>query len=321
MSPTAVDVSVAPASIIDSRSTSTAPTKGPALAIGSLSTAQDGTYQGLISDLEQTRTVERQMLDRLVDGATALTPSTYHSVHVVLTESEYKTLLPNLPTLLSELVKGITPLGTLHLLGITPELTKSSPSLLSELTLAGFTILSPPSETEKTVIAQKPAQASAPLGLKRRTKPKGDIAAKKALWAVSSSTSSAPIIDADSLLTASDRKRPVPTCEPVNSAAPRRKRACKGCTCGLAELEEEEARAGLSKVVLLDGSEGGGAVEVNQSEKERLLAAAKAAPKATSSCGSCFLGDAFRCASCPYLGLPAFKPGEKVEIDFGMDDI
>ena len=43
-------------------------TKGTALAIGSLSTAQDGRYQSLITHLEENRQVERQMLDRLVDG-------------------------------------------------------------------------------------------------------------------------------------------------------------------------------------------------------------------------------------------------------------
>ena len=207
--------------------------------------------------------------------------------------------------------------------------------------MAGFSILS--SLPEKgTIIAQKPNQplkngstASAPVfKLNRKT----DLEKKKALWTITSAPST-PLIDADELLTAEDKLRPVPTCEPVNAGAPRRKKACKGCSCGLAELEEEERRTG--KVVLLDGSQNGEARAVEQSEKERLIQAAKAAPKATSSCGSCFLGDAFRCANCPYLGklwcllffspagivfnsaigLPAFKPGEKVEINFSMDDL
>lgn len=183
------------------------------------------------------------------------------------------------------------------------------------------------------MIAQKPNHLSkngpAPLfKLNRKTDPEK----KKALWAITSAPAT-PLIDAEALLTAEDKSRPAPTCEPVTGGAPRRKKACKGCTCGLAELEEEERRTG--KVVLLDGSQNGEARVVEQSEKERLIQAAKSAPKATSSCGSCFLGDAFRCASCPYLGrscasiifnsnspigLPAFKPGEKVEIDFSMDD-
>ncbi|KAJ7095115.1 Fe-S cluster assembly protein DRE2 [Mycena belliarum] len=293
------------------------PSKGPALAIGSLSTAQDGKYQALISDLESSRKVDKQMLDRLVDEATFLDAASYSAVHVTLSAPEYQELLPKAAGLLLQLREGLIPLGTLHLHNLPADSTFSS-----ELKLGGFNVLA----TEDILIAQKPAHAPTALPLNGAApaaalpllnRKKTDPAAKKALWMLSAPT--VPSIDAEALLTPADRARPVPTCEPVNAAAPRRKRACKNCSCGLRELEEEELRA--SKVVVLDGSQTGGAVEVSQDEKARLVAAAKAAPKATSSCGSCFLGDAFRCASCPYLGLPAFQPGEKVEIDFGMDDI
>ncbi|KAI0320699.1 cytokine-induced anti-apoptosis inhibitor 1, Fe-S biogenesis-domain-containing protein [Amylostereum chailletii] len=322
MAPVAIDsLSLLPSDL--PKPVAAVPAKGPALAIGSLSTAQDGKYQKLVTDLEGTRQVEKQMLDRLLDGAATLSSGSYSSVHVSLSSSEYEALLPRISGLFSQLLDGLTPLGTLHILN----LASSLPSLPSELTLAGFNVLSA-MPAEGVIIAQKPAHtpgasfllktkvnASAPLSLPRRVDP-ARAASKKALWSLASPASST--IDAESLLTEADRARPA-ACEPVAKGGPRRKKACKGCTCGLAELEEEELRS--SKVVLLDGSEGGAASEVHQSEKERLISVAKSAPKATSSCGSCFLGDAFRCASCPYLGLPAFNPGEKVEIDFGMDDI
>ncbi|KAH9482416.1 electron carrier [Psilocybe cubensis] len=317
MSPTAVYAHPQTVSVAASHSS-----KGPALVIGSLSTAQDGRYQALVSELEPTRRVDKQLLDRLVDQATTLEPASYASVHVSLSPSDYESLQPKLSPLLAQLLSGLTPLGTLHLLNLSSVFQ----TLPSELTLAGFNILSSLPDTG-TLVAQKPAQSGGSLSLKNRPASavplmklnrKVDPAKKQALWAITSSPST-PLVDAEALLTPADKARPVPVCEPVNAAAPRRKKACKGCTCGLAELEEEERKN--SKVVILDGSQDGVAREVDQSEKERLIKAANAAPKATSSCGSCFLGDAFRCASCPYLGLPAFKPGEKVEIDFGMDDL
>ncbi|XP_012231561.1 anamorsin homolog [Linepithema humile] len=86
------------------------------------------------------------------------------------------------------------------------------------------------------------------------------------------------LIDEDELLDESDFMKPDVSSLKVCSTTGKRK-ACKDCSCGLAEE--------------LSG----------KTPQENTV---------KSSCGSCYLGDAFRCASCPYLGMPAFKPGEKI---------
>lgn len=228
---------------------------------------------------------------------------------------------------MSLLLLSLTSPGTLHVANPGNALS----SLRSELVLSGFVVLTE-RDPDGTLIAQKPAQSSVssvslsrtstaattPVStpstsgarsalLPRRSVDPAKRAAKKALWTLNSPSTAR--IDAESLLTPEDRAKPV-ACEPVtNGSATRRKKACKNCSCGLAEIEAEEQREAEERqrrVVLVDGTENGtGAQEVARaelSERERLLVAAAAAPKATSSCGSCYLGDAFRCSSCPYLG-------------------
>ena len=72
------------------------------------------------------------------------------------------------------------------------------------------------------------------------------------------------------------------------------RKACKNCTCGRAE---EEAAGAPPPKLTLDMLEN---------------------PGAAGGCGSCQLGDAFRCASCPYRGLPSFQPGKKIELPTGF---
>ncbi|XP_066205978.1 anamorsin [Saccopteryx leptura] len=115
-------------------------------------------------------------------------------------------------------------------------------------------------------------------------KPAVDPAAAR-LWTLSANDmedESSDLIDSDELLDPEDWEKPDPASLRAPSCGEGKKKACRNCTCGLAEeLEKEKSKEQMSSQ-----------------------------PK--SACGNCYLGDAFRCASCPYLGMPAFKPGEQV---------
>ncbi|GAB0132321.1 hypothetical protein EsDP_00000761 [Epichloe bromicola] len=112
------------------------------------------------------------------------------------------------------------------------------------------------------------------------------------------------LIDEDTLLNEEDLKRRPQA--PTNCQPQKRRRPCKDCTCGLAakfEAEEKERRA--------QADAGLEAIKLDTSDLNELDFTVKGK---TGSCNNCSLGDAFRCSTCPFIGLPAFKPGEEVRI-------
>jgi hypothetical protein len=75
-----------------------------------------------------------------------------------------------------------------------------------------------------------------------------------------------------------------------------RRRACKNCVCGRAEVEAKLAAEGqLMEDDLSNGPPPGG-------------------------CGGCSRGDAFRCAGCPYLGTPAWNAAEDGKVKLSLAD-
>jgi anamorsin len=198
-----------------------------------------------------------------------------------------------------------------------------------------FTARKPSSEALKRPRPPPSANGAAvPLRLRSRN----NAAAKAAsLWKLTQKGSESPTIDESSLLTHDDLKRRE-TIQRPDCDVKRTRKACKNCSCGLSELLLEEKDD-------LPASLGGGKSMADDQEKPAIGAMKTVSTGAvTSSCGSCYLGDAFRCASCPYLGmvlesvgrffpdtdafwpitgLPAFEPGQKVEIGAGLmsDDI
>ncbi len=114
------------------------------------------------------------------------------------------------------------------------------------------------------------------------------------------------LIDEDELLNEADLEKMVvvpPECIP---RVGKRRRACKDCTCGLAEkIAVDDAKT---------RTEAENKLETLKLGSDDLAEVDFTVQGNVGSCGSCSLGDAFRCDGCPYIGMPAFKPGEEVRL-------
>jgi len=120
------------------------------------------------------------------------------------------------------------------------------------------------------------------LAMEASHKPSGtakvaSAAAKTSTWTLSTdelNDDDVALVDEDELLTAEFKtQKTTAKAEACGTSAKPIRKACKNCSCGLADLESGTVAEAPLK----------------------------------SACGSCALGDAFRCSSCPFLGQPPFK--------------
>lgn len=256
-----------------------------------------------------------QMLDRLTMNIVQLPQDHYDNIILASTDD---TTVTQLGAILPRLIQALRPGKSVHI--------PAGPqgNLRSDAIIAGFSV----NAGSDGMILTRPETSASSVPLLRLKRKSGKSINGGGASASSSSSISekadrlratlaqggAGKVDEATLLQADDYLKPVitqpPECAPT---AGKRRKACKDCSCGLREMEEAEIRAqnAVQQKIALGSDE---LAEID-------FTAVMGSKNPVSSCGSCYLGDAFRCSGCPYLGMPAFKPGEKVKLsgNFGDD--
>ncbi|KAL0371965.1 UNVERIFIED_CONTAM: Anamorsin [Sesamum calycinum] len=179
--------------------------------------------------------------------------------------------------LLANLSRVLKPGGRI-LLYLTSQSAEANSSLERKLLLAGFLDIQSSGSQSVGVTGKKPSwKIGSSFSIKKTSQVLPKVQVDDDL----------DLIDEDSLLTEEDLKKP--QLPPSDCEVGSTRKACKNCTCGRAEAEEKVEKLGIS----MD--------QLNNPQ---------------SACGNCGLGDAFRCSTCPYKGLPPFKLGEKRTFEY-----
>ncbi|KAJ5961321.1 Cytokine-induced anti-apoptosis inhibitor 1 [Penicillium vulpinum] len=279
------------------------------LAPPSIATQED-KLRGLFSTFDRS-TTDLQMLDRLSAGVVSL-PATTYDLILILTDTDGTRRSEALKLLTRDVYAILVPAMKAGAKLQTQDSTLNASEAM-EAILAGL--------VQSDNGFEKPnfePSAAIPLkfGLKKKNKPTPTAVPNIPTGFTAPMGIDAPtnhdrddddeLINEDTLLSEEDLTRPImppPECQPKTG---RRRRACKDCTCGLAdklEAEDRERRANADKELKVMKLDTDDLAELDFTVKGK-----------TGSCGSCALGDAFRCDGCPYMGLPAFKPGQEVQI-------
>ncbi|KAK7542592.1 cytokine-induced anti-apoptosis inhibitor 1, Fe-S biogenesis-domain-containing protein [Phyllosticta citribraziliensis] len=332
----APSVSIDTSSDFDFASVATHPTKSATgtrtLLVAPPSVAAHPEALNRVFETHDRNVTDIQMLDRLSLGLVTLPQSTYDAVLVLSDADGSRTQSQNLLSrdVIAKLIETLKPGGRLRSQDGKFGLDGAEKT---EAILAGLVsqdndgMLKPDYSAEQAVplrLKRKtntaPSNGAVPLALNGKRKSESVEPPKPAgvgfvdfsddfgtpVVTGEDDDDDDDLIDEDELLTEQDKMRPVmppPECRPKVG---KRRRACKDCTCGLAQQLEQEDKA---KREAADK-----ALNTMKLESEDLAEVDFTVQGKVGSCGNCALGDAFRCDGCPYIGLPAFKPGEEVRL-------
>ncbi len=207
-------------------------------------------------------------------------------------EIKYISAVPD-EDMLSKLFSVLKPLGKLVVENLADREIGQTVAL--DLKIQGFVDIMAAKDPsgERFVVGQKP---NFDIGSTAAVTIPSNNSGDKKKWVMDADDlAEGDLIDEDELLD-KDFKVPDTSSGGCGDVVGGKKRACKDCSCGLAEAEAA-----------------GRAVNDSGTIEEKVVK--------SSSCGNCSKGDAFRCAGCPFLGKPAFEPGnERVVLAMGSDD-